>query len=225
MAAPVSEPPPAPESVPAGPVDVVEGASSTASRRRTWLVLGSIALGLVAVLALVWGLGGFARRTDLLQPTPAGTPITVGPYQLRFSGVTAQRTTSFDGKVSWTLSAVGTGRTTGNESLAPSYSGDDGTFVSKDVRSGEIEVPTGVRYGAARSFVDGAHFTPGLPPEPIVVDFSYRAGYVPGRTLRFVVFQLRYADTSLIGNQKPTWSATNRGYDFRLPVRVLPPVR
>lgn len=181
----------------------------------------AVALGLAAVLTLVWGLGGFERRTDLLQSTPPGTLITVGPYEFAFTEVTAQRTVGFDNKVSWTLTAVGTGRITGDSSIAPSDAAD-GTFVSKDTRSGEIETPTGVRYGESKSFVNGARFTPGLPAKPILVDFTYQPSYVPDATLRFLVFQLEFVDHSLIGDQPPTWSATNHAFDYHLPVRVLP---
>jgi hypothetical protein len=224
----VSEPHPVVAGLPAatgeGRDTAVEGPAGTAGPQpgRGWFVFSALVVGLAAVLALVWGLGGFQRRTDLLQVTPPGTTISVGPYELTFTEVTAQRTTGFDDRVTWKVTAVGTGRTTGDESLAPRYS-DGATFASKDTRSGVVQEPTGVRYGEARSFTDGAHFTPGLPPVPILVDFSYPDSYRPDATLRFVVFQLEFVDNSLIGDQDPTWNKTNHGFDYRLPVRVLAP--
>lgn len=181
-----------------------------------------VAVAMVAVVGLVWALGGFERRHDLLQLTSPGTTITTGPYQLTFTEVTAKRNVDFDNNVYWVLTAVGTGRTTGDESLAPE-GGDDGAFVSKDTRSGEIESPSGVRYGAAGSFSDGAQFTPGLPPIPIQVDFRYAGRYVPDQTLRFVVFKLEYTNTALLGDGDKTWHRSHHGFDYRLPVRVLPP--
>ena len=124
--------------------------------------------------------------------------------------MTAQRHLDFDDNVYWQLTAVGTGRTTGDESLAPS-SGESGTFVSKDSRSGEIQVPSGVRYGAGASFTDGALFTPGLPPAPLRVDFRYSDRCVPDRTLRFVVFGLEYASTALLDDDDKSWHRTNHG--------------
>jgi hypothetical protein len=214
------EPPPPASALP-GTIDPPRPAP-VAVRRRFWLVVGAVALGLAAVLTLVWGLGGFERRTDLLRPTPPGTLITVGPYEFTFVEVTAQRVRNFDDTSSWKLTAIGSGRTTADESLAPRPSGGS-PFASQDPRSGEVEAPTGVRYGEAASFVDGARFTPGLPPKPILVEFTYRDSYRPDATLRFVVFQLELVDDSLLRDQDPTWSTTNRGFDFRLPVRVLAP--
>ena len=79
-----------------------------------------------------------------------------------------------------------------------------------------------MRYGVSGSFTEGARFTPGLPPVPMLVEFEYAASYVPDATLRFVVFQLEYDDNSLIGGQDKTWNKTNHGFDLQLPVRVLP---
>jgi hypothetical protein len=190
-------------------------------RRRGWLRSTGIIVGLATVVALVWALGGFERRTDLLQPTAPGTLITVGPYELTFSEVTAQRKERFDDTFYWQLTAVGSGRTTGDEAMAPQI-GETGTFASRDTRSGETQIPSGVRYGVGGSFTEGARFTPGLPPVPMLVEFEYAASYVPDATLRFVVFQLEYDDNSLIGGQDKTWNKTNHGFDLQLPVRVLP---
>lgn len=105
--------------------------------------------------------------------------------------------------------------------MAPDY-GETGTFVSKDVRSGEVHVPESVRYGEGGSNTDGSQFTPGLPPVPIRVEFEYAQSYVPAETLEFAVFQLEFTDNSLIGGQDPVWNKTNHAFDYRLPVTVLP---
>lgn len=189
--------------------------------RRPWIVSSAIVVGLAALVFLVWGLGGFERRTDLLRPTPAGATITVGPYELTFVGVTVQRKKDFSDRIYWALTAVGTGRTTGDVSIGPDY-GETGTFVSRDLRSGEIETPSGVRYGDGTSNTDGSRFTPGLPPVPILVDFEYAETYVPGDTVELAVFQLEFSDNSLIGGQDPVWHKTNDGFDYRLPTRMLP---
>jgi hypothetical protein len=193
-----------------------------AQPRRGWLLSAGLVVGLAALVTLIWGLGGFERRTDLLRSTVPGTLITVGPYELTFDEATAQRRERFDDTFYWQLTVVGSGRTTGDESLAPRI-GETGTFVSKDTRSGETQVPSGIRYGVAASFTDGARFTPGLPPVPVRVEFEYDDVYLPDATLRFVVFQLEFEDNSLIGGQDKTWNKTNHGFDHLLPVRVLPP--
>ncbi|MET0693506.1 MAG: hypothetical protein ABWY56_06220 [Propionibacteriaceae bacterium] len=206
---------------PSGPPVEPPPDTDPAPSRRSWLISAVVVLAVVAVIVVVWALGGFERRTDLLQVTAPGTLISTGPYEFTFTEVTAQRKKGFDDKVSWQLTAVGTGRTTGDISIAPSY-GDTGTFVSKDTRSGETAVPTGVRYGEGESFTDGSQFTPGMPPIPIRVDFKYQQTYVPDRELRFVVFELEFTDNSLFGGQDKTWNKTNHGFDYHLPVRVLP---
>jgi len=188
---------------------------------KTGAVLLAILLALCVVVALVWGLGGFKRRTDLLTITAPGAKISTGPFEFTFTEVTAQQKTGFDDAVSWQLTAIGAGRTTGNESIAPRYTGN-GMFVSKDTRSGEVQEPDGLRWGAAQSFTEGAEFTPGLPPIEFRVQFKYSERYVPADPFRFVVFQLEYRDASLLGGQDKQWRNSNHCYEYRLPVRVLP---
>ena len=189
-------------------------------RRAAW-VTGIVVLGLVAVLGLVWGLGGFERRTDLLTVTTPGTLITTGPFEFTFTEVTAQKKKDFDQSIYWTLTVIGTGRTTGDITLGP-RTGDTGTFVSKDVRSGEVAVPDTVSFGADGVLSGTNELTPGLPPVKVQMALRYKGSYVPGPTLRFVVLELTFRDASLIGTGEKSWVPTNHGYDLALPVRVLP---
>lgn len=191
------------------------------SERRPWLIFAALVLALVCLVVTVWGFGGFRRRTDLLQLTPPGTLLTTGPYEFRFTSVTAQQRKSFDNTVYWQLSALGTGRTTGDVSIAPDY-GASGTFVSQDPRSRRTVIPTGIRYGPSGSFTEGAQFTPGLPPKQFAVDFRYPSSYVPQSTLRFAVFQLQFGNRSLLGDDEEEWHKTNVAFDLRLPIQVLP---
>lgn len=199
----------------------MSGTAVSGPGRRSWLISSAVVLSVVAVLVAVWALAGFHKRTDLLQLTAAGTRISAGPYEFTFTGATAQKKTGFDDVPYWEVTAIGTGRTTGNISIAPEYD-DTGTFVSQDVRSGEIQVPESVRYGSTGSFTEGSQFTPGLPPVAIQVAFKYAKSYVPDVTLRFVVFDLEFTDSSLLGDQGETWHKTNQGFDYRLPLRLLP---
>lgn len=220
-APPHSAPWPPPDPPAAAPArDLVD--TDRAVRRRHALVYGLVALGLAGVVGLVWGLGGFDKRTDLLQPTAPGTLISTGPYEFTFSEVTAQQQTDLDNSRYWELTAVGTGRTTGDVSIAPDY-GSSGTFVSRDVRSREIEEPSRLLFGGRRRNVDGALFTPGLAPIRFEVQFKYAGSYVPEPTLAFAVFRLQFSDTSLIGGQDKEWARTPYGFVYQLPVRVLAP--
>jgi hypothetical protein len=190
---------------------------------RAGLVYACLAVALVLLVTAVWGFGGFRKRTDLLIRTAPGTTIGTGPYELAFTYATAQRKTAFGtNAVSWEVKAVGTGRTIGASSIAPTTS-DDGMFASKDPASGEIEVANGFTMGSEGSS-DRRTFTPGAPPVDFVVTFSYAASYAPGPTLRFLTSTLEFTDTSLVGDGKKTWNNATYSYEMFLPVRVLRPV-
>lgn len=183
---------------------------------------GLVAVGLVALVVLVWVLGGFERRTDLLRPTPVGALVSTGPYELRFTGATAQQQTKYDDTVIWRVTAVGEGRTTGDETIAPDYIGDDGMFVAKDSDSGEVRTPEGQTFRPG-GFVSSSAFTPGLPLQPFRVQFDFPQTYRPGATVSFIVFDLELRDNSLLGDQEPQWRNADEASRFELPVEVLPP--
>jgi hypothetical protein len=181
-----------------------------------------VAAALVGLLALTWALGGFERRTDLLRPTAVGALVSTGPYELRFTAATAQQRTTYDDRVVWRVTAVGEGRTTGDVTLAPDYSGDDGMFVSKDGASGEVRTPESQSFRPG-GFVSSEAFTPGLPLQPFRVEFEFPRTYAPGATITFVVFDLELRDSSLLGDQEPRWRNADAGSRFELPVKKLPP--
>ena len=184
-------------------------------------VYGAVALALVLLVVTIWGFGGFERRTDALIDTAVGTPVLTGPYEFRFTEVTAQRTKQFDGTIAWELTAIGTGRNTGDISISPSATGKYGMFASKDDASGETAEADSDRIGTDDSYSRHA-FTPGLAPIPYTVKFKYRETYRPGPTLRLLVFKIEYGDFSLLGDGEESWRNTVYAYQFRLPVRVLP---
>ena len=178
-----------------------------------------VALALVA--ALIWGLGGLERRRDLLRATPVGASFGTGPYEFRFTGATAQQRTDFDGRAFWRVIATGEGRTTGEESIVPRWSGDDGMFVARDPVSREVQVPSAQTFGVEQRF-DGS-FTPGLPPQPFAVQFEFSDRYSPGPTVTFVVYDLELRDASLLGNEDEQWRNADHAAGIELPLQVLPP--
>ena len=208
-----------------GRVDPTWSPPTVPPQRRRWspgATWGLLALALAALLALVWALGGFERRTDLLRPTEVGTLISTGPYEFRFTGATAQQRTTYDDKVVWRLTAVGEGRTTGDVTIAPSYLGDGGMFVAKDPVGGTISTPESQSFRPG-GFVSGSAFTPGLPLQPFRVEFEFPRTYQPGPALSFLVFDLEFRDNSLLGDQEPQWRNADEASRFELPVEVLPP--
>jgi hypothetical protein len=184
------------------------------------LLYGSIMLALVLLVVAVWAFGGFDKRTDLLKTTPPGTLITTGPYEFRFTEATAQRKKDFAGGFHWELVVIGEGRTTGKESISPSYVGNGGMFVSKDDASQEVVLPDSVRMGHNLGF-DRHRFTPGLALSAYAVVFKYKDSYRPGPTIRFAVSELVYGK-HLLTSEEEGWHNGTYGYQFYLPVRVLP---
>ena len=127
------------------------------------LVYGGIALALVLVIAAIWGLGGFERRTDLLRNVAPGPLITTGPYAFRFTEATAQAKTDTAGAITgWEIVMIGEARITEDTSVSPDALGNDGMLVSKDDASGEIAVPYSTNHGRDQSY-ERNQLTPGLP--------------------------------------------------------------
>ena len=183
------------------------------------LLYGSILLALVLLVVAIWGFGGFKKRTDLLKTTPPGTLFTTGPYEFRFTEATAQHKKNYDGKPYWRVVMIGEGRTTGEESISPSYMPNNGMFLSKDDLSQQIIMPDMVRMG--EEGYDRHRFTPGLPLIPFSVVFNYDDRYQPGPTIRFVVWDVIYGKHFLASDEEG-WHNGTYGYQFYLPVRVLP---
>ena len=208
-----------------GEVDPTWPAPAAPTRRRSLppaAAWGLVAAALVAVVALMWVLGGFERRTDLIRPAAVGSLVSTGPYELRFSGATAQQRTTYDDQVVWRVTAIGEGRTTGDVTIAPDHLGDDAMFVTKDPASGVVSTPEGQSFRPG-GFVSSKAFTPGLPPQPFQVEFELPRTYQPGPTISFVVFDLEFRDSSLLGDQEPQWRNADEASRFELPVEVLPP--
>jgi hypothetical protein len=186
------------------------------------LVYPGVVVVVAAMVLAVWVLGGFDRRTDLLVPTAPGTTVLTGPYAFTFTKATAQRRKSYSGTsaTEWHVVVVGTGRTTGDESITPSTLNP--MFLSRDPGTDELQPMSGQQFGDGDSYSDGSSFTPGLAPVSYRVEFTYSERYRPGPTLRFAVFQLEYSDNTIVGTGEKTWNNTSHGYVFTLPVTVVP---
>lgn len=185
---------------------------------RAALVWGAIGLALVLVVVAVWGLGGFDRRQDLFIPVEPGQVVTVGPYELAFTEATVQYV--LEDKV-YEVQAVGTGRTTGEESIAPSSLAGSSFSYAQDPISREIQRVDRYRFGPGEEItLRPKAFVPGLGPIPFVAQFKFTAR--PGERIRLVLFNQEFSDKSVFGNQDPIWNNTNSGYDLALPLTRLP---
>jgi hypothetical protein len=181
-------------------------------------------LVIVLLLGTVWRLGGFAERRDVVRDLDVGAVLATGPYELRFTAATAQRYADFGGAVTWKVTMVGEGRTTGKESIAPETSGSDSMLGAKDPASGLVQTAAYATHfrTSGSALAESDSFTPGLPMQPYSVEFRFPESYRPGSTVTFVVYDLDFRDTSLLGNQDPHWAPADTAHRLRLPVEVLP---
>jgi hypothetical protein len=165
------------------------------------------------------GIRRFQQTYRLLPNDASRHAVHDGPYEFRFTAATAQRKKDFDGTFYWRVTMIGEGRTTGKESISPSYLPNSGMFVSKDDGTQQITMPDSVRMG--NEGYDRHRFTPGLPLIPYSVVFKYDDTYRPGPTIRFVVWDVVYGKHFLASDEEG-WHNGRYGYQFYLPVRVLP---
>lgn len=195
-----------------------------ARRRPKLLTVGAPILAVVLVLALVWGLGGFEKRKDVLIDKAPGDLLVSMPFEFTFTKATAQLKTDFDETQYWEVIMIGEGRNIGDKAMTPHYSGDYGTFVARDKDTPEVQSAEGINIGAGSSIMLRAStFTPGLPPQPFSVTFRFSDKYEPDEVVTFGVFQQEFSDTSLIGGDDPRWNNATYAYLLDLPVEKLPP--
>ena len=97
------------------PAPAIDTRTGSGRRVSPYLV---VTLAVVLVVAGVWLVGGFEKRTDLLTPVSPGATVMTGPYEIVLTEATARRTTGLDDKPVWELTALGTARVVGEESLS-----------------------------------------------------------------------------------------------------------
>ena len=191
------------------------------------LIYGGVVLALVLLIAVVWGAGGFGKRTDLLRPVEPGATFRTGPYEFAFTEATAQQQLDADEKpTTWEIVVIGQARTTGDETIAPSYFGDGGMFALRDLASDTIVSAKSTAIGEinAQGSSPRMHLVPGLPLTGYRLIFELPLSYQPGPTIRFGVVDLVYETRSLISGEKG-WGNGTYASRLDLPVRVLPPER
>lgn len=192
-------------------------ATDQLASRRTGLIWGSLALGVVLILTVVWAVGGFEYRGDRVTKVAAGTTLEVGPYALTFTSATVQRKTSDN---TYEVVVTGTGRTTSAKTIAPP-TGTSGFISSKSPVTGEIQNVESFRYGDSTEIILRARaFTPGLDPVTFTTTFEYKKPI--SDQLLLVVFDLEFFDNYIFSDDEPTWNRVNTGHSMVLPLQVLP---
>lgn len=152
-------------------------------------------LAALLVVALVVGLGGFARRTDGLVPAALGEEIDSHNLVFTFMSATLQSVADFSGKREWRVVAVGTVRNPNDETLYPIL-GPTGNFVIHDRASTRTADPESVRIGDSdqRSLVP-----PGNTAMALQVTFELAAEYVPQPSIELGVAPMEYTDPVILG--------------------------
>jgi hypothetical protein len=188
--------------------------------RRPWLMVGSLVVALAVLVGLTWVAGGFDQRTDLRTVVPAGTTIATGPYEFAFTATTVQKKRNYDDTLVYEVIVSGTGRTTGDEAIAPASLN---WFTSlREPASGEVVEPESQRFGAADRD-GGSFFTPGLDPIPYRLVFLLPASIERPTAVQLAVWDLEFRDTSLLRTGEKSWGRANTFYRVDgLPVQQLP---
>jgi hypothetical protein len=189
-------------------------------RRRLIGVVAAVAV--VALLATVWRLGGFDEQQRPFRKIAPGTPISAGPFELTFTEATAQHVLKTDYRAaSWKIVVIGTGRTTGNETIAPQTGGTGSMLLARDQTTGDVKSPESQAFGSGEP---SGGFTPGLPPVRYTVTFEFADGFDPADTLRFAVADQVYSSRALIktGEDDEEWHNARDGWLMELPLSELP---
>lgn len=184
---------------------------------------GGIGAAIVLVVGLVWVTGGFEPRTDVRTDVTPGTIVATGPYEFTFDRATVQKTRHFSEKrLVWEVVVYGSGRTTGDEAIAPSSLN---WFMSaRDPRSGILLQPTLQGFGPVESAVSGgAFFTPGLEPIPYRLTFQFSDDIPMPSSIDLAVWELELRDRSLLQTGELDWARTNHVSVYpAMPLQQLP---
>jgi hypothetical protein len=212
--------PEAPQSVVPGEAPPPEPMPEPESGRRhsRWLTIGVPLLALALLVSIVAVAGGFRARTDETITMQPGTRFTTGPYEFVFSKATIQEVNSYgDFDRAQQVVVTGTARNTWTESLRP----DVDQFAATGGGRGEVVEADYVQQSSSADAWNS--LTPGLPPQPIQVEFEFRQDFDPNGKILMVVSDLTYGDHSAlqVGNEE-TWYNHGDRYLLHFPVKRLP---
>jgi hypothetical protein len=192
-------------------------------RRPRILTVGIPVLAVVVIIAAVWALGGFDRRRDQVQDVATGSPVVQGPLTLTFTRATVQEANGYGQyKRIQKIVAYGTARNTWTESFDP----QSDWFIARDPNSDLVE--TGQLFKIVRGddviFDAPDTLAPGLPAQPVSVEFEMPPTFKPGRSFVFGVAKVDFGNHSFFtSSDEETWDDSGTAYRMRLPLQVLKP--
>lgn len=208
----------------AAPQVIDDGASTPPRRRSAWITRGIPVLVIVAVLVVVWALGGFDKREDRTTKLRRGEQVTNGAYVFSFDRATIQRKKGYgDDPIVQEVVVHATAKNIWTESDSPNWT----WFAATDRKRSVVKEGESVRidYGDDAPSETPGDLTPGLPAMPIQIEFEFPENFEPGKELSLGMSEIDYRNHSVTStSEEKTWGPSNKGF-FRveLPVSVLPP--
>ncbi|MGD7707459.1 hypothetical protein [Microlunatus sp. Y2014] len=149
------------------------------------LVVGILALVLVATTVVLWRVGGFEERDDSEVAVVAGQVFETGPFQLSFSHAEIWPKRTVDGELEgWEVHLFGTGRTTGAKSDMLRGSWMAVTDHEREV----IEEPFARRVGGLNLI--GVKFQPGMPMLPLMLEADLPPEFEPGDRIQLGITEI-----------------------------------
>lgn len=183
--------------------------------RRGRLVVAGVAALLAAVVSAVALLGGFADREDPFTASKPGSVVRSGPFQLTLQKATVRHKTADD---TWEVQVAGTVTSTDDTSLVPS-TGESGFLFAKASRTNQVSAADGAELGDPDALSRRALVSPGLPPAPWTIEFTFTRE--PGPELLVGVFQQKYT-TKYLFSDELTWQTDRGATTTVLPLEQLP---
>ncbi|HEY3547695.1 MAG TPA: hypothetical protein VGK17_16600 [Propionicimonas sp.] len=152
-------------------------------------------LAALLVVGLVVGLGGFARRTDTLQPAALGAEIDSHNLVFTLTGATLQARPGLADATEWKVEVAGSVRNPNEEALAPVL-GPSGNFILHDDASGVTAEPETVTLGeSSRRYL----VPPGNTTMPLTISFTLPADYAPQAGIELAVAPMEHTANTVLG--------------------------
>jgi hypothetical protein len=183
--------------------------------RRGRLVVAGVAVLVAAVVSAVALLGGFADRADPITASAPGSVVKSGPFELTLEKATVRHKTADD---RWEVRVSGTIASTDDTSLVPA-TGESGFLFAKASATQQVSPAGGAELGDPDTIPSRSLVSPGLPPAPWTIDFTF--SQEPGPELLVGVFQQKYT-TKYLFSDEMSWQTDRGATTTVLPLEQLP---
>jgi hypothetical protein len=155
-------------------------------------------LAVVVVIGLVFGLGGFNKRSDAFESSGLGQELDCRNLVFTFTGATVRHVASQYAGDHWEVVALGSVRNPNEEALSVP-TGDYGQFAFKDEASKQVVVPDGSTPMLLGDDSHRAYVPPGIGAISIAVPVDFDNSYQPGSEILLAVVKMEYTDNAVLG--------------------------